>query len=372
MRATASLLLILIFSTALAHQESDSFLTIALGEDGAEVRWDVSLVDLEEEAGVDRDGNGIIQWREILAGEASLFAFAFGHVRISDRHYPCAPLANPLKSITERGNETFLVMRWRIRCHAESLDYDAFFDRNANHRGFVNVIKQGANQTFVASPSRSRFEFASERSGFLTFASYWRTGWSHILEGFDHLLFLFCLLLPVVLPGNVKLAGATTSHQAIRRLTLELAKIVTAFTAAHSITLALTVFELIQLPIVWVEVAIATTVILVAVNNIWPRFHRAGASIAFGLGLIHGLGFANVLRELALTGDALWIALLGFNLGVESGQLAIACMLLPIAFFLRSTRLYEFGIVRLGSLAIAILALTWAVERVGVNHWLNA
>jgi hypothetical protein len=103
--------------------------------------------------------------------------------------------------------------------------------------------------------------------------------------------------------------------------------------------------------------------VLAALNNVWPVFHGRRWWVAFAFGLIHGFGFASVLAELGLPQDVLALALVGFNIGVELGQLAIVAVFLPLAFALRRTQLYRRAVMVGGSLLIAVLAAVWFVER---------
>jgi hypothetical protein len=105
-------------------------------------------------------------------------------------------------------------------------------------------------------------------------------------------------------------------------------------------------------------------VVLAAANNIWPVVAHKRWLVAFGFGLIHGFGFASVLAELGLPADALVLSLLGFNAGVEIGQMAIVAVFLPLAFLLRRTRFYLRGVFLVGSWLIMLVALVWLAERV--------
>jgi hypothetical protein len=139
--------------------------------------------------------------------------------------------------------------------------------------------------------------------------------------------------------------------------------IVTAFTVAHSITLTLAVLGIVSLPSRLVESAIALSVVLAALNNLRPVLRRARVAAAFAFGLVHGFGFAGALFELGLPDDALALSLASFNAGVELGQLAIVGMFLPLAFALRATVAYRRVVLRGGSVAIALVAAVWFVER---------
>ena len=140
-------------------------------------------------------------------------------------------------------------------------------------------------------------------------------------------------------------------------------RIVTAFTVAHSITLSLATLGWVSLPSRLVESAIAASVVLAALNNVWPLFQGRRWGVAFAFGLIHGFGFASVLADLGLPQDALVLALVGFNLGVELGQLAIVLAFLPVAFLLRASLFYRRGVLVAGSLVIALVAAAWFLER---------
>jgi hypothetical protein len=166
-------------------------------------------------------------------------------------------------------------------------------------------------------------------------------------------LFLIALLLPAVFRRD---ANEWISVERFSPAVMNVFKIVTAFTVAHSITLSLAALEVVTLPSQWVESAIAGSVILAATNNLYPWFKDKGWIIAFGFGLIHGFGFANVLGELGLSRSTLAVALVGFNIGVEIGQLAIVAVFLPMAFLFRQGWFYRVLIFKAGSVAVILIA----------------
>ncbi len=182
----------------------------------------------------------------------------------------------------------------------------------------------------------------------------------HIWIGFDHVLFLLTLLAGSVLWRDGR---RWRTVDTFRGALLEVAGIVTAFTVAHSVTLAVAVLAWIVLPSRWVEATIAGTVVLAAVHNLRPVIPGRRWMIALVLGLIHGFGFAGVLADLGLPTGALAVALAGFNLGVETGQLAIVALFLPGAFLLRESWFYRRVVYTLGSIAVAAIAAVWLVER---------
>lgn len=147
--------------------------------------------------------------------------------------------------------------------------------------------------------------------------SFFPLGIEHILTGYDHLLFLLALILR---GGNL----------------VQVLKIVTAFTIAHSVTLGLAALDVVALPGALVEAAIALSIAYVAAENLLPRFAVSRRwAVSFLFGLIHGFGFSSVLREIGLPKENLVLALLNFNLGVEAGQAAVVVVILPILLQLR-------------------------------------
>lgn len=207
-----------------------------------------------------------------------------------------------------------------------------------------------------AHPSQ-RF-FSAAQTPLRQFFAFVRKGVWHIWIGFDHILFLLALLLPAVLVRNVGWRGVDRMATAFR----DVLKIVTAFTIAHSITLSLAALQVVALPTRWVESAIAASVLLAALNNLFPYFRSRRWLVAFGFGLIHGFGFAAALSNLGLPRGSLVLALVGFNLGVETGQLVIVSAFLPLAFLLRDTWFYRRLLMTVGSSLIALLALAWLIE----------
>jgi len=204
------------------------------------------------------------------------------------------------------------------------------------------------------------------------FAGFVREGIHHILIGYDHILFLLSLLLPAVWVRRAATAGAggTTGAgaawrpaEALRPALANVLKVVTAFTVAHSITLALAVFDLVNPPPRWIESAIAASVVLAALNNLRPVISESRWKLTFVFGLVHGFGFASALKDAGLAQGALVAPLVGFNVGVEIGQLCIVALVLPLAWALRGTRTYR-GAFAGGSAGIAAVAGLWFVQRV--------
>ena len=189
-------------------------------------------------------------------------------------------------------------------------------------------------------------------------------GMLHIWIGIDHVLFLLTLLLPAVLIYQASATGKQWSRLPHFRSALwNLVKIVTVFTIAHSITLTLAALDLVRLPSRFVESVIALSIIVVALNNILPRFRINTLAIIFFFGLFHGLGFASVMGDLPFRMTDMVKVVLAFNIGVELGQVAIVAAAMPFLYWLAKYDFYPRWILMGGSAVIGILAAYWLVER---------
>jgi hypothetical protein len=144
----------------------------------------------------------------------------------------------------------------------------------------------------------------------------------------------------------------------------EIFTIVTAFTIAHSITLALVATGTVKLPSRPIEAAIAASIALAAALNLFPRLSYLRLGLAFGFGFVHGFGFANALAEIDASGVSLLPLLAGFNIGVEIAQLSIVGVVLPLIFFARQARWYSGGVLPLASCALGAAGLVWLGQRI--------
>ena len=351
-------------SPALAHKPSDSYLTLTQDGDTLRGQWDIALRDLDVAIGLDADGNGEITWGEVRVRHADIAAYALARLRISGDGQPCVTRAGE-QLIDNHTDGAYTVLNFEVGCPAPpkklELSYRLFAELDPQHRGLLRLQAQGITRTAVLGPDSPSPVYELKNADRLEqFTDYMREGVWHIWIGFDHILFLLSLLLPAVLVWQARRWQPASSFRAAF---VEVVKIVTAFTLAHSITLTLATLGFVSLPSRWVEATIAASVVLAALNNIRPVFQGRRWAMAFGFGLVHGFGFASVLADLGLPQDALALALFGFNVGVELGQLAIVAAFLPLAFALRDTRFYQRVVFIGGSLAIALLAALWFVER---------
>jgi hypothetical protein len=368
-RWLALLLVLLVHGAAWAHKPSDSYLTMraATGSDDIAVRWDIALRDLDYVLELDRDGNGALTWGEVRSRADDITRYATTHLALSASDKACRWEAAGPMMLDKHSDGTYAVLSLVAKCEnlANGLKarYSLLFDVDPSHRGLIQWISPdatGAQALVFGTDSAEQALQLKAPSAWQTLKQYVVEGIWHIWIGFDHVLFLLSLLLPAVL---VRRAQKWEPAPSLRRALLEVLKVVTAFTLAHSITLSLAALQVISLPSRLVESTIALSVVVAALNNLRGTIERRRWVMAFVFGLVHGFGFASVLADLGLPQGALVLALVGFNLGVELGQMAIVVAFVPIAFWLRTTLFYRKGVLTVGSVLVALIAGWWFIQR---------
>jgi hydrogenase/urease accessory protein HupE len=220
-----------------------------------------------------------------------------------------------------------------------------------SHRVIARVERDGVSEPMVltaetpehALPDAPRPSWLHALAPPGSFGALLLLGVEHILTGYDHLVFLLCLLVP---------GGTWRSRVAI----------VTAFTLAHSVTLVLAALQIVTLPARFVEAAIAVSIAYVAIENLLHDQPRTRWPAAFGFGLVHGFGFAGMLHVLDLPVGALVSSVVAFNLGVEVGQLAVVAVAVPLVA-LASRHAWHRRLVQSASVGVCALAAYWIVER---------
>lgn len=382
-----ALLLGAVVVPAHAHKASDSYLRIDASAPTMQVQWDIALRDLELAVGLDADGDDAITWDELRNRQREIAAYVTSRLSLRADGQVC-PLTFSRLQVDRHSDGAYAVLNLTSPCNGAALElgYRLLFDLDAQHRGLVKIRSAKGEVALLMSPQRAVQRVAlggidagprgeggqtdaegSERApiiasvpatgAFDRFVQFIGEGVWHIWIGADHILFLLSLLLPLVaLRGGTAPIGAS-------RLAWDVTRIVTAFTISHSLTLAAATLGWVDIPARWTETAIAATVLLVALLNLFSTSHARRWSLAFVLGLVHGLGFANVLSELGLSPGTLLLSLLAFNVGVEIGQLAIVAAFLAATYAWARRASFRLVAVRGGSIAIGAVALMWMVER---------
>lgn len=358
------------FTPAWSHSSSTSYLDVnAPTNSTLTLRIDLPIRDLALRYDLDQDRDGAVTWKELRSQSDVIGPWITGGIQLQRAQSDCA-LELTEWAAAAYGEESYLSLTANAKCPTSTNDdavairYTLFFDQDSLHRGLIKASLGNKTLTAIVSPDRSQQTLDPSASGFIPVLwTYLIEGIWHIWIGADHILFLISLLLPCVFLREATRFGQWRPTTTLKPALLSVLAVVTAFTIAHSITLGLTVLEVISPPDGLVEPIIAISVIIAALANLTKTFIHLKWQMAFGFGLIHGFGFASVLADLGLPSEQLTTALLGFNLGVEIGQLAIVAVFFPLAWHLRATALYRWGFVFTGSLIIAAIAVYWLIER---------
>jgi hypothetical protein len=342
-----------------AHKASDSYLQLDAGEKTLAVRWDVALRDLDAALTLDANDDGQITWAEVKSAWPRIQTYSMARLAIAG-----CPLRLSSTALERRNDGAYAVMFLASDCTlaaTPTIGYSLLRDVDPTHRGIAKIQRAGQPPVLsMLDPAHEVTRTAAASTPPTAVDGFVREGVRHILTGYDHVLFLLCLLLPSVMRRTPEgWRPVDTLSQAI----WPVVGIVSAFTVAHSITLALAATQVVSLSPSFIEPAIAVTIILAALDNVWPIFPVRRVVVTFCFGLVHGFAFAGVLAELNLpTVDFAW-ALLQFNAGLELGQLLIVVGVTALLFLLRQRSQYRGLVIRGGSLAAMLVGALWLIER---------
>ena len=348
------LLALLSAVTIAAHDLSKSFLRLEISRDRIAGCWEVELRDLEIVVGLDVNEDDTVTSEEVRLGRPKLQALVRKAISLAGERAQVE-----LTTVTHRPGSSgnFLALGFDAPIDTidiAALNYNFMFEYDAGHRAIATIVQDGRENVVVLTKANRTINISG--SGHSSFFEFIRQGIIHIWEGTDHILFVVALLIPAVIRRN-----GEKLH--FREAFVRVVKVVTAFTLAHSLTLTLAAIGLVRLPGRIVESVIAFSVLLAAANNIMRIWDDRSWLLAFLFGLIHGFGFASVLAELDLGRTNFLGSILGFNAGVEVGQIAIVAVLFPIAFLMRESWFYR-RLVNIGaSSAIMLVASLWIIER---------
>jgi hydrogenase/urease accessory protein HupE len=298
---------------------------------------------------LDLDHDGWIESAELEAGRPAVArAFVDGLVVTADGE-PCPGSLDDLRLISE---EDGVWIHAHYSCPGPpgrlTLDWRLLTALRDGHLHIARITLGSAVQDAVIQRGNSSWTVDAagpmSRAGGTAWAMF-KLGVEHILTGADHLLFLLGLIL---IGGSVR----------------SLALAVSAFTVAHSITLALATLSVVTPSPRLVEPLIALSIAYVGVENLFVKDAGKRWRITFPFGLVHGFGFAGALREIALPRAQIPVALVSFNVGVEAGQLGVLAIVLPLVLAARRAPLFRERGIKLASLGIAFAGMVWFVVRI--------
>jgi hypothetical protein len=249
------------------------------------------------------------------------------------------------------------------------VDYSVMFEVDSKHTGMVlieqywrgNIFNNERQPSLVFSSSHQsqRLDIAVHTM-FNGFMGVVKLGIKHMWLGIDHILFLIALILPSAMVRRERHWEPVTEF---RTAFFYVITIVALFTIAHTMTLSLATFRVVDLPTRLVESVIATSIAVAALDILFPIFKRKIVWVVFIFGLFHGFGFASVLARLGVLGEHMVLSLFGFNLGVEIGQVFVIILVFPVLYMMRNYAFFPKVILRFGALALIMLSAVWFVER---------
>jgi hypothetical protein len=365
-RNVVLILALLFANNLLAHELSTTFVAAELSEDGSlngQVKLDV--LDLKEVLTLDINANGELTWGEVQASTEVIQNYISNGLRFFADKEQCMLNVNNQLELQELTGVTYLVLPFSSQCPKMSqlsFEYSLLFDAAANHKAIFSLRVESEQHVFIVDDQNVRNSIdvsENKSSSWATFGAFIYQGIFHILIGLDHILFLLTLLLTLCLYRQMNEWKNIESKKIIIRKTL---MIITSFTIAHSITLSGTALGIIPVMGSWIEVAIAASILFNVINNLFPMIKKLGL-ITFIFGLIHGMGFAGALSEFGFTKEHQLLSVLGFNLGVEIGQLGLLVVFLPILLWLRKSNYYKRYGMQLLSLLVGGVAIYWILER---------
>ncbi|WP_421132361.1 HupE/UreJ family protein [Alteromonas sp. A079] len=363
MKSLLFLLLIALSFSSKAHELSNGYLTLSQTNDTT-LSGELLLKpkELALTTRIDSNDNGQLTWGEVTQAQPAVSQYLMNALTFSRGEKACSMmLSSP--SMRDVSAESLLVYPLTVTCEntgALLIHYDGIFSHFPSHKLLLTVSLLETSSTKVLTKNDKTMLVSIDTPSLVSlFFNLLYEGVWHIFIGIDHILFLVATLLTVNLHRDGK---AWAKQQSVRTIIKNTVILVSAFTLAHSITLTATALGAITLSSRIVELGIAISVLLTAINNIYPVILRLGI-VTFGFGLLHGMGFASVFADLNAQANNLVLSVAAFNIGVELGQLAIVAGLLPLLVLLRNWKTYSITIMPFASSVIAIIALNWTIQR---------
>lgn len=346
-------------SSAYAHRPNDSRLMLDITKPEIQGELWLQINDLEWVLGLDQNQDKKISWREFKEQLPMIEAQFPLSILIDKSNENCFLKANltDINSIAERSYARFSV---QASCPSSAapihLKIGYLQQVDPQHQLFLSVKQGKDSRSLLLTPSQPEVTLTDSVRVALTIQSFIQEGIRHIFTGYDHILFILTLLFSALI--------AVPAKQQKYRIK-SLLWMISSFTVAHSITLIGSALNWFSLPSQWVESAIAATVIVSALNVFLRWANEKLWIVTFSFGLIHGMGFASALRELAIPEQNFVTSLLSFNVGVEIGQMILLAGSLPVLFCLAHIAFpFQQRAIRTGAGLITMMGFLWLIERV--------
>lgn len=329
---------------ASAHDFSTSYSKIRVDGSHVQVQFTLNALDLHSGPKVDRDGNGLVTAEELDDSIENIFAALKANYHLEAPEPPERTIVERYEFISDNVVRLDLLYSFSHEVVDLKISASLYQITQANHQHLLQIGEGDDTRQGVLDANRPFVNIdVNGRTFFQTVWDFVKLGIEHIVTGYDHLAFLVGLLL-------------------MTSTLLQLVKVVTSFTIAHSVTLAVATFGLISLPSRLIESLIALSIAYIAIENFTGKTLVHRWKITFLFGLVHGFGFSNVLREMELTRKTLAISLFSFNAGVEIGQVIFVCVVFPLVVYATASR-WKDQFLSATSLVIMALGFYWFVQR---------
>lgn len=377
------LLLAFLFPTQVeAHSPDQSYLYLRIYKESIGGRFEMTAKDINKAIGTNLADDMSMETITPVLPQIKEYLISRSDFRAGNEQYSVEFTETTMLDLEEM--EDFVRIGFDLKGVTQVPDaidirYEVLFDKDPIHKGMLIIEynwKAGIvdNEALVSNiygvGNTQQTLSLKDVSLWKGFVALVKLGVWHIWIGLDHILFIIALILPSVvrrrkedeLSDSILGTSSWVPVDNFKAAFFYIIKIITFFTIAHSITLALASTGVVSLSSRIVESIIAFSIALAAFHNIKPIFKAKEWIIAFGFGLFHGFGFASVLGEKGLGGDYMILSLLGFNVGVEVGQVLIICMVFPILYLIRKLKIYP-AIITIGSAILIFIAFYWVIER---------
>lgn len=355
-----------------SHELGQAYIYLKVYDDSLVARLEVTVRDLEEALGFGWDPEAGITEADLAARLDSIRAYVEPRFSLGTAEGPFDPVFRQSSLLPVQFGafvqlEYFIDETEGIPDEIEA-EMTVLFEVDRTHRNFLLVEHNWRTATFNNESQFALFftPNAPSQTLDLTSSSIWKGLWGmiwlgvlHIWIGIDHILFLVALMLPSVLQRK---DGKWQPVGSFKEGFINIIAVITFFTLAHSVTLALAGLGLVRLPSAFVESVIALSIAVAAAANFMPRLRIREWILAFVFGLFHGFGFASVMGDIGVGTDHLIKSVFGFNVGVELGQVAIIAAIFPVLFLVRNWKTYVPGM-KFGSLALIVISMIWFGER---------
>lgn len=348
--------ILLFVSTLYSHQYHESYISFDYNKTTPTLLWEIEGDNLEKIMTLDDSNNSIISWREYKNHKQDILEYAkrYISIKIDDKLITIPTSKMELKRYDDQTYMLVNIEIPKIVPKKIEINYSLFFKMDQLQRCLIKVNDENSTKLFTLFRNRENIIIKLEEDSFFdNLKEFFIDGIWHILVGIDHILFLLMLIIPSV-----------KNQKEFSKVVADIAKIVTAFSIAHAISLTLSIYDIVDISSNFINIMIAFSVLLTALNNIFEKIKGFSWQIAFGFGIIHGFGFANALGGLELSSEFFIYFVAIFNIGIEVGQLGIVMVVLPVLFMIRETSLYLKGVLKIGSIFTAFISIIWIFQRI--------